>query len=190
MTHKKEGKHKGLVYAGIIGLVLVAHILISSAALFISYPTEAHRSTARELDTLNWTMLDGETFMMVMESDEYKTVSERKEARYSAVAATYMIVFEVVASIAIVGSVYHYLRWRRITAHAVRDTTVLVSAGQFLPLVLASFGSALYLGTTMPDFDSIYFMVPTGIIIAPVAVMFVVYLFDKRYNRKHSFVIE
>lgn len=190
MISKTERGHKGRAYATIIGLVLAVNILMSAIIVFVNYPTEAHRAVARQLDVLSVNMLNGDDFTKIMDSKEYKSAAESPEANYSNMATAYTLLFNAVASIALIGAVYHYLRKRRFNTKFVGATVLLVSIGQLVPLVFTQFGSALYLGTRMPGIGSVAFMLFTGIVIAPLVILLVTRIFDWQYNRKHSFVID
>lgn len=190
MIHKTERGRKARVYASIIGLVLAANILLSAVTVFINYPTEAHRATARQLDVLSVNMFTGGDFSQIMNSDEYKKAAESPEANYTNMATAYTLLFNVVANIVLIGMVYYYLRKHRMSSKVVGATVLLVSIGQLLPLVFTQFGSAFYIGTLMPGIGSIAFMFFIGIIIAPLVIAIIARIFDWHYNRKHSFVIE
>ncbi|MET0979763.1 MAG: hypothetical protein ABWX90_00725 [Candidatus Saccharimonadales bacterium] len=190
MNHKEKPSRKGKVYASIIGLVLAANILLSAVTVLINYPTEAHRATARQLDVLSVNMLNGEDFAKIMNSNEYKKAAESPEANYTNMATAYTLLFNVAASIALIGVVYYYLRNHRLSNKVVGATVLLVSIGQLLPLVFTQFGSAFYIGTQMPGIGSIAFMLFIGIIIAPLIIAIITRIFDWHYNRKHSFVID
>ena len=190
MIHKTERGRKGRVYASIIGLVLAANILLSAATVFINYPTEAHRATARQLDVFSVNMMNGGDFTQIMDSDEYKKAAESPEANYMNTATGYILAFNAVANIALIGAVYYYLRKHRLSSKVVGATVLLISIGQLLPLVFTQFGSALYIGTVMPGIGSIAFMLFIGLVIAPLVVLLITRIFDWYYNRKHSFVID
>jgi hypothetical protein len=190
MTHKKEQGRKGRIYAAIIGLVLAANILLSALIIFINYPTEAHRATARQLDVFSTNMLNGGDFTKIMNSDEYKKAAESPEATYTNTATWCTLLFNAVASIALIGAVYYYLRKHRLSNKAVGATVLLVSVGQLLPLVFTQFGAAYYVGTRMPGVGSIAFMLFIGIVVAPLVVLLFTRIFDWYYSRKHSFVID
>lgn len=190
MTHKTNGGHKWRVYAAIIGLVMVTTILLDAVSVLTSYPTEAHRANARQLDVVNFDTIGNGDFAKIMESDEYKKVAESPESQYTNTATGSMLAVTAVASIALIGAVYYYLRKRRLTNKAVGMTVLLVSIGQLIPLVLAHFGTAAYLGTRMPGIESVLFALFIGIIFAPLIVLLFARIFEWQYNRKHSFVID
>lgn len=189
MNRKAEHSRKGLVYASIIGLVLMANIVLSAAIVGINYPTEAHRATARQLDTLTANMFNGDDFAKIMDSDEYKNAAESPEAKYTNMVTIFTLLVNTIGSIAIIGAVYFYLRKHRLSAKPVGITVLLVCVGQLLPLVFTQFGSAFYIGTQMPGVGSVAFMLFIGIVIAPLVVLIITRIFDWYYNRKHSFVI-
>lgn len=190
MTHKAASGRKGKIYATIIGLVLAANIALTAAIVFINYPTESHRSVARQLDVLNTSMWTGSDWTTVMETDEYKELMASPESKYSDAAAIYTLIFNALASVAIIGGVYYYLRKHRVTNKPVGATVLLVTFGQLVSLVFAQFATAAYLGTQMPGVGSIAFMLFVGLVIAPLVIMLIVRIIDWHYNRKHSFVIE
>lgn len=190
MIHKSELGRKRRTYASIIGFVLAANILISALIVVINYPTEAHRTTARQLNELSMTMLNGSDFTQVMETEEYKKLTASPENSYSNTSAGYLLVFNAIASVAIIGGVYYYLRKRRITTKIIGATVLLVSLGQLLPLVLTQYGTAWYLGTQMPGIGPIVFMLFIGLVMAPLVIALITRIFDWYYNRKHSFVID
>ena len=190
MNHKTVSGHKRNVYAAIIGLVLVVNILLNAASIFISYPTEAHRATARQLDVISVNMLGGDDIGKIMDSESYKKAAESHEANYSNAANAYTLIVSWIAGIALIGAVYRYVRTRRLSKKVVRDTVLLVSIGQFLPLLFTHIGMALYLGTQLPGLGTILFMAFIGIVIAPLVVLLFARIFDWYYNRKHSFVID
>lgn len=190
MIHKTEHGRKGRVYASIIGLVLAANILLSAVTVFINYPTEAHRATARQLDVLSVNMFTGADITKIMDSDEYKKAAESPEANYTNTATGYTLLINAVINVTLIGAVYYYLRKQRLSNKVVGATVLLVSIGQLLPLVFTQFGSALYIGTLMPGIGSIAFMLFIGIVIAPLVILLFTRIFDWHYNRKHSFVID
>lgn len=190
MIHKQEKGRKGRIYASIIGLVLAANILLGALIVAINYPTEAHRTTARQLSELSMTMINGTDFTKVMETEEYKKLTTSPETEYTNTASGYTLVFNAIASVAIIGSVYYYLRKRRITTKVVGVTVLLVSVGQLLPLVLTQYGTVWFLGMQMPGIGPMAFMLFIGIVIAPLVIAVITRIFDWHYNRKHSFVID
>ena len=191
MTKKTESGRKGRVYAGIIGLVLAANILLSAMIVFINYPTEAHRATARQLDVVSMSVFseNGSDFSQIMESEEYKKLTSSSEANYTNIATIYTLVFNLLASIAIIGAVYYYLRKHRIANKVVGATVLLVSLGQLLTIVFTPFATAWYLGSQMPGIGSFAFMLFIGIFVAPLIVAVIAKIFDWQYGRMHSFAI-
>jgi hypothetical protein len=190
MSDKRGVKHKGRIYATIVGLVFVANLLLNALVVFINYPTEAHRSVARHIDAASLQMFNGGDFAKIMESEEYKKVVESSEAQYTNLATFYTLVFSFLVSVAILGAVYYYLRKHRITNKPVWVTVLLVSLGGLLPLIITAFGTAMYLGTQMPGIGHIIFMLFIGLVMAPLVNAVITKIFDWHYNRKNSLVIE
>ncbi len=190
MIHKPKHSSKTRVYASIIGLVLVANILLSALVVFANYPTEAHRATARKLDVFSASMFNGGDFATIMDSEEYKKAAESPEASYTNTATIYTLIFNMIASVGLIGMVYYYLRKHRITPKPVGMTVLLVSIGGLLPLILTQFGSALYLGTHMPGIGSVAFMLFIGMVVAPLVTLLITRIIDWYYTSKYSFVID
>ena len=189
MIHKKETKRTGVVFASIIGLVFALNVVLSAAIIFVNYPTEAHRAVYRQLDTLNSSMWNGSDFTVVMESDEYKRLNGSPEANYTNVATTVTLVINALVSVAIIGGVYYYLRKHRITKRPVGSTVLIVTLGGLVPLILAAFAAAAYIGTPMPGAGHVVFMLFIGLVVAPLVILLISRIFEWHYDRKHSFVI-
>lgn len=190
MSNKGNIKHKGRIYAAIIGLVFAASMLLNALVIFINYPTQAHRSVARQIDAMSLQMFNGSDFTAVMDSDEYKKAVESPEAHYTNLATFYTLALSVVVSVGILGAIYYYLRKHRISGNPVWTTVLLVSAGGLLPLIIAAFGTSMYLGTQMPGIGHVIFMLFIGLVMAPLVNAVIVKIFDWHYNRKNSLVIE
>ena len=190
MSDKAKGIHKGRTHAKIIGLVFIANILLSAIMILLNYPTEAHRSVARQMEAFTNRMMSGEDFSKIMDSQEYMSLASSAEANYMNIASFALLGLNIIVSVAIVGAIYYYLRRNRTTTKPVLATTLLASAGGLLPLILAAYATTWFVGVQQPGISHVIFMLFIGVVIGPLVNALIARIFEWYYNRKHSFVID
>ena len=190
MNHKPERIHKGRLYASIIGLVFVANMLLNAVMIFLNYPTESHRTVARHMEAFTTQMMKGEDYSEIMNSQEYIYVSSSPEANYLDIASFALLGLSVLVTTVILGTIYYYLRRHRTTSRPVLATALLASAGGLIPLILAAYGTAWFVGMQLPGIGHIVFMLFIGLVMGPLVNALITRIFEWHYNRKNSFVIE
>jgi hypothetical protein len=190
MIKKEEPASKWRIYAAIIAAVFAVNMLLNVVTIALNYPTESHRSVARQLDVFSVNMMSGQDFTTIMDSDEYKKVAQSSEAKYMDAATMYLLALSLIVTVTIIGTVYYYLRKHRTTAKPVGATVLLVTIGGLLPLILSAYMATMYIGLQMPGIGHVVFMLFIGLVIAPLVNAVITRIFDWHYNRKHSFVIE
>jgi|GEM_PF-3335502 len=201
---KKEQGRMGL-YVKIVALLTVIDVVLAMSMTFIMFPTEQHRQTSNELLSFNQKAFDAEESPeKVFESEEYKTLLDKKENRYTETAAVITLLATFVISIVVIGLTYNYLRKNHVTTHnkALGTAVVLLTISDVVASVLAIYPTAVLSGSTIKESLSggLFFDLPLSFVLI-VGLMFtiffsailnfiIVYLFERRYNKKHSFVVE
>ena len=201
-TKELSTKSRMTIYAKIVvGLTLV-FALFGLVTAFLTVPTQEHREVARELGQMSnkaWSSPDPET---ILNSKQYTTLNKSPEGKYTAAASFIDIAANLVLTITLVGLVYNYLRKNHIARRnkALGATVLLVTFSSLLSLALAWYPRTLLFG----DEFGLFFSESSGFgslipaivgVISTVLVVLLVHfviasIFERRYNKKHSFVVE
>ena len=200
---KKEGR-MGL-YVKIVALLTVIGVVLSMLTTFIMFPTEQHRQVSKELISLNTKAFNQpEGSESVFDSDEYKALVAKDETKYTDTAGWITLVATTIISISVIGLTYNYLRKNHVTPHnkALGTAVVLLTVSSVLASVLAIYPTSALAGTTVKETfsEGLFFGLPLSFVlivgfiftvIFSLLINFViVYIFERIYNKKHSFVVE
>jgi phage-related minor tail protein len=190
MTTTKPRPGNIKIYAAIVALTLAATIAVSSIGMFVTYPTDAHRTNAAQLSKLQNSAFSNGSSANVFETSEYKDLAENDLADYSNMATLYSAVGELIASIVIIGLTYTYLRSRRVTKHAVGMTVLLLSISSLISSIILTAMQTFVIGIEPLSVLVLGLTSIAGILFGALVVYVIARIFDWRYNRKHSFIVE
>lgn len=189
---KKETKSPWGLYAKITALLTVVCIVTTLASTYIPHPTQAHRDTSSQLTKLEVKGFTEGFDSKVYDSKEYKELFNSPETRYTTSAMFAVMFADMIVTIVLIGVTYNYLRKNYVsrTRRALGATVATNLIASLIAWLVTLPAVAAITATPIPD----------PIMIAGTGVLFVItgfiifYLitriFEWRYNRKHSFIVE
>lgn len=188
MSNKEDIKRKGCIYAAAIGLVFAASLLVNALTVFINYPTEAHRSAARQIEEMSVeTLMQGNSTSNL---EKYKKLSESAEIEYITAASIGVLFLSLAATVVMIGVVYNYLRKRHVTEKPVFVTAVVVTLGTLISTAIFAYLSAMYVGVELPRIGFLFGSVVMSAVLSLLINAVIARFFELRYNRKYSLLID
>ncbi len=193
MKDSKQQASKPLsLYLRIASIITMITMAITIAGTAIAYPTEAHRTTSAKLSAFIEQANKNGFNPEVFESQDYRDTISSSEARYSMAAGMIMTVVMITSSILFIGITYNYLRKNFIskTRRALGATVVVNVVASTLSYLITLPVIAKLSSHALPSFGEVVASTLLSIIIGGILTFIVVSIFEKLYDRKHSFIVE
>lgn len=190
MSEKVTDVKKGNKWKVLIGLAAVLTILYAGFAVLttlIVYPSEAHRESYRQMQEVPYTLTEGKSLQSSME--KLDALSEKPAAKYSERVGWIMNVASLILSIAAIGFVYNYLRKNHISTNAALSTSFVEATAATVATLAQIPMSMLYLRHSPSIAMAAVTLIVTFIFSLAFSYL-VARIFQWRYDRKHSFVVE
>lgn len=191
MTNSKGTKVSKLkTYIAIIAVVLGITFSASVVSSIATYPTSEHRQNARELSVMDSKLFNGEISPEILDSEEYKSLSNNTYGQYSAIAGIVVLVLQFGLMVYVVGAIYRYIRTRRLTNHTAWVTTLLYSVAGIIAMAPTLLFDNWYTGYPLPSAGMLILTVVAAVIFGTLITYLVARIYQWYYNRKHSFIVD
>ena len=190
VTEQKTGKNWKKL-AAITVLLAVVYVAFSVIMMYISHPTQTHRDITRqnyELQSSMWSSMDSEESFEEYEN-KLDALAEKPEAQYIAKLQVVEIVASLAVSVVIIGLLYNYIRKNRLAGDATWATVItdviatLISVAAIVPIY------GLFYNYHQPLLEVVFMLIGAATL-GLVFTYIVARIFQWRYDRKHSFVVE
>lgn len=189
---KKETKTPWGLYAKITALLTVVGIVTMLASTYIPHPTQAHREVSSQLTKLEARGFSEGFDSKVYDSKEYKELFSSPETKYTTAAIMILGLIDLVITVVLVGVTYNYLRKNHIsrTRRALGATVMTNLISGMIAWIVTLPAVAAITATPMPDLGMIAITLVLYIFTGLIILYLITRIFEWRYDRKHSFIVE
>lgn len=192
MTKHSTVKSPRKVYLAIVGISTAVMLVLGLIGTVITYPTEQHRAVARQQQHVIDQHGGGAFNVDALNSKEYTDLANSPQATYSATANGVVSFVQFILYCILLGLVYNYLRRKNVS-----PTRRALGATVFLVTLSSQISSILLL---LPMHWLLAQPIGWGVWTIPLYLLtfatslglsfIIVWLFERDYNKRHSFTVE
>lgn len=192
MTKHLTVKSPRKVYLAIVGISTAILLAISIVGTVATYPTEQHRTVARQEQSIIDQHGGGALNVDALNSREYTDLANSPQATYSSVANGIVSFVQFILYCILLGLVYNYLRRKNVspTRRALGATVFLVALSSQISSILLLLPMHWLL--TQPISWGIW-TIPLYLLTFATSLglsFIIVWLFERDYNKRHSFTVD